>query len=237
MYSENARRGAQMGVRMEIIKLENVTKTYGEGEAKIHALDHVNMTVEKGETVSVVGASGSGKSTLLHVIGGVDTPTEGSVIVEGRDISGLSDEELSVFRRRKIGFVFQAYHLIPVLTVEENITMPVLLDHRKPDREYIDKIMDMLGIADRRKHLPGQLSGGQQQRVAIARALANRPTLVLADEPTGALDSRNGEEVMALLQASVKQLKQTLILITHNLDLAGEADRIIRLVDGKIVKG
>lgn len=221
---------------MEIIKLENVTKTYGEGEAKIHALDHVNMTVEKGETVSVVGASGSGKSTLLHVIGGVDTPTEGSVIVEGRDISGLSDEELSVFRRRKIGFVFQAYHLIPVLTVEENITMPVLLDHRKPDREYIDKIMDMLGIADRRKHLPGQLSGGQQQRVAIARALANRPTLVLADEPTGALDSRNGEEVMALLQASVKQLKQTLILITHNLDLAGEADRIIRLVDGKIVK-
>lgn len=221
---------------MEIIKLENVTKTYGEGEAKIHALNHVNMTVEKGETVSVVGASGSGKSTLLHVIGGVDTPTEGSVIVEGRDISGLSDEELSVFRRRKIGFVFQAYHLIPVLTVEENITMPVLLDHRKPDREYIDKIMDMLGIADRRKHLPGQLSGGQQQRVAIARALANRPTLVLADEPTGALDSRNGEEVMALLQASVKQLKQTLILITHNLDLAGEADRIIRLVDGKIVK-
>lgn len=221
---------------MEIIKLENVTKTYGEGEAKIHALDHVNMTVEKGETVSVVGASGSGKSTLLHVIGGVDTPTEGSVIVEGRNISGLSDEELSVFRRRKIGFVFQAYHLIPVLTVEENITMPVLLDHRKPDREYIDKIMDMLGIADRRKHLPGQLSGGQQQRVAIARALANRPTLVLADEPTGALDSRNGEEVMALLQASVKQLKQTLILITHNLDLAGEADRIIRLVDGKIVK-
>lgn len=237
MYSENARHGAQMGVRMEIIKLENVTKSYGEGEAKIHALDHVNMTVEKGETVSVVGASGSGKSTLLHVIGGVDTPTEGSVIVEGRDISGLSDEELSVFRRRKIGFVFQAYHLIPVLTVEENITMPVLLDHRKPDREYIDKIMDMLGIADRRKHLPGQLSGGQQQRVAIARALANRPTLVLADEPTGALDSRNGEEVMALLQASVKQLKQTLILITHNLDLAGEADRIIRLVDGKIVKG
>lgn len=221
---------------MEIIKLENVTKTYGEGEAKINALNHVNMTVEKGETVSVVGASGSGKSTLLHVIGGVDTPTEGSVIVEGRDISGLGDEELSVFRRRKIGFVFQAYHLIPVLTVEENITMPVLLDHRKPDREYIDKIMDMLGIADRRKHLPGQLSGGQQQRVAIARALANRPTLVLADEPTGALDSRNGEEVMALLQASVKQLKQTLILITHNLDLAGEADRIIRLIDGKIAK-
>lgn len=194
------------------------------------------MTVEKGETVSVVGASGSGKSTLLHVIGGVDTPTEGSVIVEGRDISGLSDEELSVFRRRKIGFVFQAYHLIPVLTVEENITMPVLLDHRKPDREYIEKIMDMLGIADRRKHLPGQLSGGQQQRVAIARALANRPTLVLADEPTGALDSRNGEEVMALLQASVKQQKQTLILITHNLDLAREADRIVRLVDGKIAK-
>lgn len=236
MYSEKRIAARRWESEMEIIKLENVTKTYGEGEAKIHALDHVNMTVEKGETVSVVGASGSGKSTLLHVIGGVDTPTEGSVIVEGRDISGLSDEELSVFRRRKIGFVFQAYHLIPVLTVEENITMPVLLDHRKPDREYIDRIMDMLGIADRRKHLPGQLSGGQHQRVAIARALANRPTLVLADEPTGALDSRNGEEVMALLQASVKQLKQTLILITHNLDLAREADRIIRLIDGKIAK-
>lgn len=222
---------------MEIIRLKNVTKTYGEGEAQVHALDHVNLTVEKGEVVSVVGASGSGKSTLLNVIGGVDTPTEGSVLVEDRDISGLNDEELSVFRRRKIGFVFQAYHLIPMLTVEENVAMPVLLDHRKPDKAYIDNLLEMLGIADRRKHLPGQLSGGQQQRAAIARALANRPTLVLADEPTGALDSRNGEEVMTLLQASVKQLKQTLVLITHNVDLAREADRIVHLVDGRVAEG
>lgn len=222
---------------MEIIRLKNVTKTYGEGEAQVHALDHVNLTVEKGEVVSVVGASGSGKSTLLNVIGGVDTPTEGSVFVEDRDISGLNDEELSVFRRRKIGFVFQAYHLIPMLTVEENVAMPVLLDHRKPDKAYIDSLLEMLGIADRRKHLPGQLSGGQQQRAAIARALANRPTLVLADEPTGALDSRNGEEVMTLLQASVKQLKQTLVLITHNVDLAREADRIVHLVDGRVAEG
>lgn len=223
-----------MVIQMEIIRLENVTKTYGEGEAQVHALNRVNLTVEKGEVVSVVGASGSGKSTLLNVIGGVDTPTEGSVLVEGRDISGLNDEELSVFRRRKIGFVFQAYHLIPMLTVEENVAMPVLLDHRKPDKAYVDSLLEMLGIADRRKHLPGQLSGGQQQRAAIARALANRPTLVLADEPTGALDSKNGEEVMALLQASVRQLKQTLVLITHNVDLAREADRIVRLVDGKV---
>ncbi len=222
---------------MEIIRLKNVTKTYGEGEAQVHALDHVNLTVEKGEVVSVVGASGSGKSTLLNVIGGVDTPTEGSVLVEDRDISGLNDEELSVFRRRKIGFVFQAYHLIPMLTVEENVAMPVLLDHRKPDKAYIDSLLEMLGIADRRKHLPGQLSGGQQQRAAIARALANRPTLLLADEPTGALDSRNGEEVMTLLQASVKQLKQTLVLITHNVDLAREADRIVHLVDGRVAEG
>lgn len=222
---------------MEIIRLKNVTKTYGEGEAQVHALDHVNLTVEKGEVVSVVGASGSGKSTLLNVIGGVDTPTEGSVLVEDRDISGLNDEELSVFRRRKIGFVFQAYHLIPMLTVEENVAMPVLLDHRKPDKAYIDSLLEMLGIADRRKHLPGQLSGGQQQRAAIARALANRPTLLLADEPTGALDSRNGEEVMTLLQASVKQLKQTLVLITHNIDLAREADRIVHLVDGRVAEG
>lgn len=222
---------------MEIIRLKNVTKTYGEGEAQVHALDHVNLTVEKGEVVSVVGASGSGKSTLLNIIGGVDTPTEGSVFVEDRDISGLNDEELSVFRRRKIGFVFQAYHLIPMLTVEENVAMPVLLDHRKPDKAYIDSLLEMLGIADRRKHLPGQLSGGQQQRAAIARALANRPTLLLADEPTGALDSRNGEEVMTLLQASVKQLKQTLVLITHNVDLAREADRIVHLVDGRVAEG
>ena len=222
---------------MEIVKMEHVTKIYGEGNTRVWALDDVNLTVIKGEIVAVVGASGSGKSTLLHVMGGVDTPNEGNVIVDGKDITRLTDEEMSVFRRRKIGFVFQAYHLIPVLTVEENIKMPILLDHRKPDRDYIDHIIEMLGLKDRRKHLPNQLSGGQQQRAAIARALANRPALILADEPTGALDSKNGNEVITLLQDSVKKLDQTLVLITHNIDLAREADRIVRITDGKISEG
>ena len=222
---------------MEIVKMEHVTKIYGEGNTRVWALDDVNLTVNKGEIVAVVGASGSVKSTLLHVMGGVDTPNEGNVIVDGKDITRLTDEEMSVFRRRKIGFVFQAYHLIPVLTVEENIKMPILLDHRKPDRDYIDHIIEMLGLKDRRKHLPNQLSGGQQQRAAIARALANRPALILADEPTGALDSKNGNEVITLLQDSVKKLDQTLVLITHNIDLAREADRIVRITDGKISEG
>lgn len=222
---------------MEIVKMEHVTKIYGEGNTRVWALDDVNLTVNKGEIVAVVGASGSGKSTLLHVMGGVDTLNEGNVIVDGKDITRLTDEEMSVFRRRKIGFVFQAYHLIPVLTVEENIKMPILLDHRKPDRDYIDHIIEMLGLKDRRKHLPNQLSGGQQQRAAIARALANRPALILADEPTGALDSKNGNEVITLLQNSVKKLDQTLVLITHNIDLAREADRIVRITDGKISEG
>ena len=221
---------------MEIVKLEHVTKIYGEGDTRVWGLDDVSLTIDKGEIVSIVGASGSGKSTLLHVMGGVDIPNSGNVIVDGRDITTLSDEEMSVFRRRKIGFVFQSYHLIPVLTVEENINMPILLDHRKPDREYIDHVIEMLGIKDRKKHLPSQLSGGQQQRVAIARALANRPALILADEPTGALDSKNGNEVMTLLQDSVRKLDQTLVIITHNIDLAREADRIIKIADGKIVE-
>ena len=221
---------------MEIVKLEHVTKIYGEGDTRVWGLDDVSLTIDKGEIVSIVGASGSGKSTLLHVMGGVDTPNSGNVIVDGRDITTLSDEEMSVFRRRKIGFVFQSYHLIPVLTVEENINMPILLDHRKPDREYIDHVIEMLRIKDRKKHLPSQLSGGQQQRVAIARALANRPALILADEPTGALDSKNGNEVMTLLQDSVRKLDQTLVIITHNIDLAREADRIIKIADGKIVE-
>jgi putative ABC transport system ATP-binding protein len=169
-------------------------------------------------------------------MGGVDVPNSGRIVIDDKDITKLNDEEMSVFRRRKIGFVFQAYHLIPVLTVEENIQMPILLDHRKPDKEYIEHIMDMLGLADRRKHLPNQLSGGQQQRAAIARALANRPSLILADEPTGALDSKNGNEVITLLQNSVKQLNQTLVLITHNIDLAREADRIVKIADGKLVE-
>lgn len=221
---------------MDIVKMEHVTKIYGSGDTRVWALDDVNLTMQKGESLAVVGASGSGKSTLLHVMGGVDTVTNGKVIVDDRDITTLKDEEMSVFRRRKIGFVFQSYHLIPVLTVEENIQMPILLDHKKPDREYIDHIIEMLGLKDRRKHLPNQLSGGQQQRAAIARALANRPSLILADEPTGALDSTNGNEVMALLQDSVKKLNQTLVLITHNIDLAREADRIVRITDGKLTE-
>ena len=221
---------------MDIVKMEHVTKIYGNGDTRVWALDDVNLTVQKGESLAVVGVSGSGKSTLLHVMGGVDTVTNGKVIVDDRDITTLKDEEMSVFRRRKIGFVFQSYHLIPVLTVEENIQMPILLDHKKPDREYIDHVIEMLGLKDRRKHLPNQLSGGQQQRAAIARALANRPSLILADEPTGALDSTNGNEVMALLQDSVKKLNQTLVLITHNIDLAREADRIVRITDGKLTE-
>lgn len=222
---------------MEMIKLENVSKIYGGGENELKALDRINITIHKGEAVAVVGPSGCGKSTMLHIIGGVDSPSEGKVYIEGKDITCLNDEEMSIFRRRKIGFVFQSYHLIPVLTVEENMQMPVLLDHRKADKEYTEYILEMLGLKDRRKSLPSQLSGGQQQRVAIARALANRPSILLADEPTGALDSKSGEEVMALLQHSVKELNQTLVLITHNVDLAREADRIIRLSDGKVIGG
>lgn len=220
---------------MEMIKLENVSKIYGDGESELKALDRINITIHKGEAVAVVGPSGCGKSTMLHIIGGVDSPSEGKVYIEGKDITCLNDEEMSIFRRRKIGFVFQSYHLIPVLTVEENMQMPVLLDHRKADKEYAEYILEMLGLKDRRKSLPSQLSGGQQQRVAIARALANRPSILLADEPTGALDSKNGEEVMALLQHSVKELNQTLVLITHNVDLAREADRIIKLSDGMVI--
>ncbi len=221
---------------MDIVTMEHVTKVYGENDTRVWGLHDVSLTIRQGEIVSVVGASGSGKSTLLHVMGGVDSPTSGTIIVDGKDITKLDDERMAVFRRRKIGFVFQAYHLIPVLSVEENITMPILLDHRKPDKEYVDHIMELLGIQDRRKHLPNQLSGGQQQRTAIARALANHPSLILADEPTGALDSKNGSEVIALLQNSVKQLNQTLVLITHNIDLAREADRIIKIADGEIME-
>ena len=221
---------------MDIVTMEQVTKVYRENETRVWGLHNVDLTVEKGETLAIVGASGSGKSTLLHVMGGVDTPTSGRIVVDGKDITKMNDEQMSVFRRRKIGFVFQAYHLIPVLSVEENIMMPILLDHRKPDKEYVEHIMELLGIIDRRKHLPNQLSGGQQQRAAIARALANRPALILADEPTGALDSKNGNEVIALLQNSVKQLNQTLVLITHNIDLAREADRIVKIADGEIVE-
>ena len=219
---------------MELVKMENVTKICGDKENKVLALHNVNLSIDKGSVVSVVGASGSGKSTLLNIMGGVDSPSDGTIYVDGKEITKLSDDELSIFRRRKVGFIFQAYHLIPVLTVEENIKMPVLLDHRKPDKEYIDHIIELLGLTDRRRHLPNQLSGGQQQRTAIARALANNPTLILADEPTGALDSKNGREVMDLLMKSVHDLGQTLVIITHNMDIAREADRIITIKDGEI---
>ena len=221
---------------MEIVKMEHVTKIYGEGNTRVWALDDVNLTVNKGEIVAVVGASGSGKSTLLHVMGGVDTPNEGNVIVDGKDITRLTDEEMSVFRRRKIGFVFQAYHLIPVLTVEENIKMPILLDHRKPDRDYIDHIIEMLGLKDRRKHLPNQLSGGQQQRAAIARALAKNPKLLLCDEPTGALDYNTGKSILKLLQDTCRNSGMTVILITHNSALAPMADRVIKIKNGRVDK-
>lgn len=222
---------------MNIVEVKNISKIYGSEKQgnEVRALDGVSLNVEKGEHLAIVGSSGSGKSTLLNMIGAVDKPTSGTIIVDGEDISGMNDEQLSIFRRRKIGFVFQSYHLIPVLSVEDNIKMPVLLDKKKPDNDYIDYLVEILGLKDRLNHLPKQLSGGQQQRVAIARALANHPALVLADEPTGSLDSKNGEEVITLLKKSVAELGQTLVVITHNIDIAGEADRIIKIKDGKIV--
>lgn len=220
---------------MDIIKLEKVSKIYGMGDSKVVALREVDLNIKKGSRVSIIGPSGSGKSTLLHIIGGVNSPSRGSVVVDNTDITKLKDEELAVYRRRKLGFVFQAYHLIPVLSVEENINMGILLDHKKPNKGYIEEIMNMLGIWEKRKVLPNQLSGGQQQRVAIARALANQPSIILADEPTGSLDTKNGHEVMNLLNESVIKYSQTLVLITHNIDLARETDRIIKIEDGQIV--
>ena len=220
---------------MDIIKLEKVSKIYGMGDSKVVALREVDLNIKKGSRVSIIGPSGSGKSTLLHIIGGVNSPSRGSVVVDNTDITKLKDEELAVYRRRKLGFVFQAYHLIPVLSVEENINMGILLDHKKPNKGYIEEIMNMLGIWEKRKVLPNQLSGGQQQRVAIARALANQPSIILADEPTGSLDTKNGHEVMNLLNESAIKYSQTLVLITHNIDLARETDRIIKIEDGQIV--
>ncbi|MCR5743984.1 MAG: ABC transporter ATP-binding protein [Lachnospiraceae bacterium] len=220
---------------MEIIRLENVSKIYGSGEGEVRALDNLSLSINKGSITSIMGASGSGKSTLLHLMGGVDVPTEGKVYVEGQEISKFSDEQLSILRRRKVGFVFQSYHLMPVLNVEENIVLPILLDHRKPDWEYVDQLIKRLDMEDKRKSLPNQLSGGQQQRVAIGRALANKPSILLADEPTGALDSKNGIEILELLKWSVKELGQTLVMITHNPEVAACAERIVRLSDGRII--
>lgn len=221
---------------MEILKVENLTKTYGSGENLVHAVDDVSFSVEKGEFVAIVVASGSGKSTLLHLIGGVDRPTSGKIFVDDNDISKMNDDKLAVFRRRQVGIVYQFYNLIPILTVEENITLPCDLDGRGVDRERLEMILDSFGLRARRKHLPNQLSGGQQQRTSIARALINNPSLVLADEPTGNLDSKSSEEVMSMLKMCNQSYGQTVIMITHNLDIAKQADRIITISDGKIVE-
>ncbi|MBE5944273.1 MAG: ABC transporter ATP-binding protein [Lachnospiraceae bacterium] len=220
---------------MEIIRANKLCKYYGKGDNIVKAADEIDLTIEKGEFVAIVGASGSGKSTLLHMLGCLDKPTSGEIFIDGEDIAKYKDDALAMTRRRKIGFVFQQYNLIPVLTVRENIEMPVLLDDVKPDKEYIDDLIDMLGLKKREKHLPNQLSGGQQQRVSIARALANKPQIIFADEPTGNLDRKNGLEVVELLKASAKKYEQTLVLITHEMSVANAADRVIELSDGKIV--
>lgn len=221
---------------MEVVRVENLSKSYGKGNTKVDALKNISLSIQKGEFVAVVGASGSGKSTLLHLLGGVDQPTSGKVIVDGVDIYDLKESELAVFRRRKVGFIFQFYNLIPVLTAEENMRLPILLDRKELDQKHFQELMDILGLKDRLKHLPNQLSGGQQQRVSIGRALAYNPSIVLADEPTGNLDSKNSKEIIDLLRISVKKYNQTLILITHDLEIASQADRVITIEDGSIVQ-
>lgn len=222
---------------MAILETKNLKKIYGSGAGEVRALDGIDMSVESGEFVAVVGSSGSGKSTLLHMLGGLDRPTSGKVFVDGRDIFSLKDEALTIFRRRKIGFVFQAYNLVPVLNVYENIVLPVELDGRKADSGFISGITETLGISDKLANLPGQLSGGQQQRVAIARALATKPAILLCDEPTGNLDSRTSQDVLGLLRITSRQYAQTIVMITHNEEIAQLADRIIRIEDGRISNG
>ena len=221
---------------MEILKVHNLSKVYGKGNTQIKALDDVSFGVEKGEFVAIVGPSGSGKSTLLHILGGVDTPSSGQVLVDGTDICALDQTKLAIFRRRQIGLIYQFYNLIPILDVEENITLPLLLDERRLDEARLKEIVATLGLGDRIRHLPNQLSGGQQQRVSIGRALINNPALVLADEPTGNLDSRNAKEIMALLKLSNQRYHQTLIVVTHDRDIALQAGRIITFSDGRIVR-
>ena len=220
---------------MSILETRELRKFYGSGETEVRALDGVNLTVEKGEFVAVVGTSGSGKSTLLHMLGGLDRPTGGTVTVDGRELSALKDEELTIFRRRKIGFVFQNYNLVPVLNVYENIVLPIQLDGRQPDQDYLNRIIETLGLGRKLQNLPNNLSGDQQQRVAIARALAAKPAILLADEPTGNLDSRTSQDVMSLLKVTGQKFGQTIVMITHNEEIAQMADRIVRIEDGRIV--
>lgn len=221
---------------MEILKIENLVKTYGKGETKINAVDNVSFTVNKGEFVAIVGASGSGKSTLLHLIGGVDRPTSGKVYIDGKDIYSLNNDNLAIFRRRQIGLIYQFYNLIPILNVEENITLPCDLDGTTVDKQRLQDLLKTLGLENRKTHLPNQLSGGQQQRVSIGRAMINNPSIMLADEPTGNLDSKASEEIISLLKLSNKKFNQTVIIITHDLEIAKEAERVITIEDGKIIK-
>ena len=222
---------------MKILEVKDLRKIYGKGETLVKALDGVSFSVEKGEFLAVVGTSGSGKSTLLHMMGGLDIPTGGKVLIDGKDLSSMKEEELTIFRRRNIGFVFQSYNLVPMLNVMENITLPLGLDGKKTDREYLENVIGMLGLEKKKNSLPSQLSGGQQQRVAIARALAAKPAILLTDEPTGNLDSRTSQDVLSLLRITCQQFHQTMVMITHNEEIAQTADRILRIEDGKLVKG
>ena len=221
---------------MEILRVENLSKVYGKGENKVVALDNVSFSVEKGEFVAIVGASGSGKSTLLHLVGGVDRPTKGKVFIDGKNIYAMNDDKLAIFRRRQVGLIYQFYNLIPILNVEENITLPLELDNKEVDKKSLKELLELLGLENRSKHLPNELSGGQQQRVSIGRALITNPAIILADEPTGNLDSKSSDEIVALLKKSNKEYNQTIIMITHNMEIAKEADRIIKIEDGRIVE-
>ena len=221
---------------MTILETKDLRKVYGSGDTEVRALDGVDLTVEKGEFVAVVGTSGSGKSTLLHMLGGLDRPTSGAVLVDGKDIFSLKDEELTIFRRRKIGFVFQSYNLVPVLSVYENIVLPIQLDGGKVDQSYVNQVIEALGLEQKLQNLPSQLSGGQQQRVAIARALVTKPAIILADEPTGNLDSKTSQDVLSLMKVTGPKFAQTMVMITHNEEIAQMADRIVRIEDGRIVK-
>lgn len=221
-------------MNMNILEVQNLCKTYGKGEAEVRALDHVSFSVGKGEFIAIVGESGSGKSTLLNVVGALDNPTSGKVLIDGKEIFSMPEKKLTVFRRQNIGFIFQSFNLIPELNVEQNITFPLLLDYQKPDQKYVEELLEILGLKERRKHLPSQLSGGQQQRVAIGRALAARPAIIMADEPTGNLDSKNSQEVITLLKSMSAKYRQTILMITHNENHADATDRVLRMTDGRL---